>query len=458
MGDTGKRDHLEVAEQVLNQYPLCDQCFGRQFAWLSTGTSNHERGRSIKLVLSMKADEQIKSGDREGGTGLLMTLAGNGMFEPAKMLLKKNGLDYASVEKCHLCSMDGSSVFDRIPGIVQRIVEETRDIEFSTFIVGCTPVANLAEREDELRARHGLLRGEPLRADFNRELGKQSLKSLGKMPNFDRSDLVIVYDMTADSLNLQINPLFVYGRYRKLARGIPQSRWDCTSCRGKGCESCGGTGRKYPDSVSEYVGGPIQTAAQGSRYKFHAAGREDIDALMLGSGRPFVLEVSEPRVRTLDFDTIVRSVNESAAGKVEITGLQFTNREYAQRLKHDSSHNIKEYVALIRVAESPTIDDLRRAEAELSGVELSQRTPIRVSHRRRDLVRKKWVHEVRLDLTDKGLLQGVFKVQGGTYVKELISGDSGRTTPSLSEVLHSECMCVELTVISIHEAETNHNA
>jgi tRNA pseudouridine synthase 10 len=458
MGDVDRRDPLEVAEQLLSQYPLCDECLGRQFAWLSTGTSNGERGRSIKLVLSMKADELIKSGDRDGGTKLLISLASNGMFEPAKLLVKKNGVDYSTVEKCHLCFTDGASVFDRIPAIVERAVEVTKDIEFSTFLAGCTPITSLAEREDELRARNGLLRGEPLKAHFNRELGKQVQKALGKAANFQHPDLVIVYDMASDSLVLQINPIFLYGRYRKLVRGIPQSRWDCSECRGKGCESCGGTGRRYPDSVSEYVGIPVQIAAQGSRFKFHAAGREDIDALMLGSGRPFVVEVSEPRARTLDLDAIVQTINEGAAGKVEVSGLQFTDREYAQRLKHEASHNIKEYAALMRIAESPTDEDLRKAEVELSGVEINQRTPTRVSHRRRDLVRKKWVYEVILNRTEDGLLQGTFKVQGGTYVKELISGDSGRTTPSLSGILQSECVCVELTVTSIHGPETDHNA
>jgi len=406
----------------------------------------------------MKADELLKSGERESGVRLLTNLAGNGMFEPARILASKNGIEHDTVEKCYLCFVNGESIFDRIPAIVGRIVEETRDIEFDTFLVGCTPIPSVAEREDELRARHGLLRGEPLRGDLNRELGKQAQRALGREANFERPELVIVYDMALDSLNLQINPLFVYGCYRKLVRGIPQSRWDCTACRGKGCESCGGTGRRYPDSVSEYVGIPVQTAANGSRFKFHAAGREDIDALMLGGGRPFVVEISEPRIRSLDLDTVTQTINQQAAGKVEVSDLQYTEREYAQRLKHEASHNIKEYLALIRVDEIPTDEALREAETGLSGVEINQRTPTRVSHRRRDLVRKKWVYEVQLTSTDNGLIQGTFKVQGGTYVKELISGDNGRTTPSLSEILHSGCVCVELTVLSIHGPETDHNA
>ncbi|RDE17381.1 MAG: tRNA pseudouridine(54/55) synthase Pus10, partial [Candidatus Thorarchaeota archaeon] len=289
MGNTDKRNLLDIAEQMLSKYPLCDQCLGRQFAWLSTDTSNRERGRSIKLLLSMQADEQIKSGDREGGLKILTELAGNGSFGPAGTLIKKNGIDPPSTKGCHLCLLEERSVFGRTSEIAERIIESTKNIEFATFLIGCIPVPTLAEREEELRALFSLLRGEPLKSDFNRELGKQVQKALGKEADFEHSDIVIVYNMIRDTLDIQINPIFVYGRYRKLVRGIPQSRWDCTACGGRGCESCGGTGRRYPDSIAEYVGIPVQSLAQGAGFKFHGAGREDIDALMLGSGRPFVV-------------------------------------------------------------------------------------------------------------------------------------------------------------------------
>ena len=458
LGNTDKRNLLDIAEQMLSQYPLCDQCLGRQFAWLSTDTSNQERGRSMKLLLSMQADEQIKSGDRVGGLKILTELAGNGSFGPARTLIKKNGIDPPSAGECHLCSLEGGSLFGRASEIAGRVVETTKNIEFNTFLIGCIPVPALAEREEELRARFSLLRGEPLKSDFNRELGKQVQKALGKEANFERSDIVIVYDMIRDTLDLQINPIFIYGRYRKLVRGIPQSRWDCTACGGRGCESCGGTGRRYPDSIAEYVGIPVQTLSQGTGFKFHGAGREDIDALMLGSGRPFVVEISRPRVRTLDFQELTRAINEGAQGRVEVAELQASQRERAQFLKHESSRNVKEYSAIIKSASQLEEQELRRAERELSGVEIEQRTPTRVSHRRKDLLRRKRVYEVKLSPREDGLLDGNFIVQGGTYVKELISGDDGRTRPSLSGILNTDCVCQELVVLSIRTAETDHNA
>ena len=46
---------LATARKILTLGPICDNCLGRQFAMLSTGLTNAERGRSIKTVLAMQA-------------------------------------------------------------------------------------------------------------------------------------------------------------------------------------------------------------------------------------------------------------------------------------------------------------------------------------------------------------------------------------------------------------------
>jgi tRNA pseudouridine synthase 10 len=95
-------------------------------------------------------------------------------------------------------------------------------------------------------------------------------------------------------------------------------------------------------------------------------------------------------------------------------------------------------------------ETLRATESDLTNSEIEQRTPNRVAHRRSDLVRKKWIHEIRLKKENDHLLEGFFKVQGGTYVKELISGDDGRTVPSLAGKFGTECTCIKLDVVAVH--------
>ncbi|MFW9768065.1 MAG: tRNA pseudouridine(54/55) synthase Pus10 [Candidatus Thorarchaeota archaeon] len=444
---------LDTTVSMLEKYPLCDRCLGRQFAWLSTNTSNEDRGHSLKLILSMMADDRLKSGEKNGKETISL-LAGNGMFEPAQVIAQKNSIDFTQRSQCHLCNVDRKSVFDGIDSIARRALEQSKDIEFDTFLVGTISVPVLDEKQDELRAEHSLLHAEALKSDYSRELGKQIQGLLGKEVDFERPHLVFLYDMTNDRIDLQINPIFIYGRYLKLKRGIPQSRWDCNECGGKGCSECGGTGRRYPDSISEYIGEVAQQLTGGSRFKFHAAGREDVDVLMLGTGRPFVVEVSEPKIRKPDLKLLTKKINKKAKKRVEVLDLRMTNRERSQKLKEDASTNIKEYAAIIATSEIVDKIDLQRVERELYGTKIEQRTPERVSHRRSDLVREKMIHEVRLRKKSDKTLQGFFKVQGGTYVKELISGDDGRTVPSVASLIGTECVCTELNVTAIYGDES----
>jgi tRNA pseudouridine synthase 10 len=187
-----------------------------------------------------------------------------------------------------------------------------------------------------------------------------------------------------------------------------------------------------------------------SRFKVHAAGREDIDVLMLGQGRPFVIEITEPRVRTPDLDEIAKNINTEAKGKVEVHDLTFTDRYRLQKLKEDASTNVKEYEALIETDIPVTDANLRAVEKEFKNLKIEQRTPQRVSHRRSDLVREKMIYKITLEQNGDGLLKAKFKVQGGTYIKELISGDDGRTVPSIAEKLGTSCKCVELNVVAIY--------
>ncbi|MFW9801378.1 MAG: tRNA pseudouridine(54/55) synthase Pus10 [Candidatus Thorarchaeota archaeon] len=451
MDEPYDRSILGTSKRLLESYAICNHCLGRQFAWLSTHTSNEERGAAIKLTLSMMADEDLKSGNKQMGEELIGILAGNGMFEPAKVLATQRALEYKEQTSCHLCSVDGISIFDKLPDIAEKARIAIDGIEFNSFLVGCVASIGLDERQDEIRGAFGLLHGEALKADVNRELGK-ILQDLLKRPvDFKSPDIVIVYKMDDDIIEVNRNPIFIQGRYRKLKRGVPQSRWDCGECRGKGCEECGGTGRKYPDSISEYIGEPTQQAAQGTKFKVHAAGREDIDVLMLGDGRPFVVEISEPLVRAPNLQLLAKDINKKASGIVEVVDLKITTRKRAQKIKDEASENVKEYSAIIQTEEDVTSKALQKAVKALSGIDIEQRTPNRVAHRRSDLVRRKHIYEVRLKRTKKRLLEGFFKVQGGTYVKELISGDNGRTVPSLTEKLGTACECTELNVTAIYE-------
>jgi tRNA pseudouridine synthase 10 len=180
---------------------------------------------------------------------------------------------------------------------------------------------------------------------------------------------------------------------------------------------------------------------------FHGAGREDIDALMLGTGRPFVIEIKEPKVRTLDLARLQKEINESAAGKIEVSELQFVKGAVVERLKSLEAEKV--YEAKVRFAEPITPEQLQDALTRLRGATIEQRTPTRVAHRRADLVRTRRVLEISGDLISPTEATIRVHCEGGLYIKELVSGDGGRTRPSLSELLSTQAEVTELNVLEV---------
>ena len=246
------------------------------------------------------------------------------------------------------------------------------------------------------------------------------------------------------------NPLFIEGKYRKLVRGIPQTKWPCTKCKGKGCDACDGTGQQYKETVEGLIGKHLQPMARGKSIKFHGSGREDIDVLMLGEGRPFVIEVKHPFVRSIDLKLLRRVVNSHSDGKIEINDLKFVDNNRRASIKNSSVESYKVYSAIAEFEHGVTSNDVRKIEG-LNVIE--QRTPIRVSHRRADKVRTREVKSLEVERINSRKLRLIIKCEGGLYIKELISGDMGRTIPSVSSVTDNNAVCTQLDVLKVHIPE-----
>jgi tRNA pseudouridine synthase 10 len=169
---------------------------------------------------------------------------------------------------------------------------------------------------------------------------------------------------------------------------------------------------------------------------------------MLGGGRPFVIEVSKPKKRSLDLKSVREAVNANAEGKVKVSTLRFTNKGVVRRLKKGESAQ-KEYRVLIQFENAISEQDLRLLEEKLSNVLIKQQTPLRVLHRRADLTREKYIYQVKVKKVSRKRAEMEIRCQGGLYVKELVSGDEGRTTPNVSELLGNKAKPFKLDVLNV---------
>ncbi|MEM3833255.1 MAG: tRNA pseudouridine(54/55) synthase Pus10 [Thermoprotei archaeon] len=433
---------LDLVIKILINYPLCDSCLGRLFSRLGGNIGNAERGRALKRVLSIQSHLLLLNSD-DKGLEILNALYRSG-FDEALSIYEKFNVT-ASAEKCSICE----NLMLKIPDIAERISKEVSEFEFDTFMVGSIIPKEFIEREDQIRSLYSLTHGESLKLDFNRQLGRSLESSLNKIVNFDKPDITIVYNAINDTVELSLRPVYVYGRYLKLIRGISQTRQFCPHCGGKGCEHCNYTGFLPGRSVEDYLVPPIVEAHKGAAGVLHAGGREDIDVRTLGTGRPFVVEVKNPRKRHVNLHDLYEAIEKYSEGKITVKNLCYVDRSIVKKINVYSRIHEKRYRIVIRFPKTQIRDDIINKIKSLAGITIRQRTPRRVLYRRVDKERVKRIYSIEPRLIDEHTIELNILCQGGLYVKEFATSDEGRTKPSIAEIVGEIPEIVELDVIEI---------
>lgn len=406
---------------------ICSRCLGRNFSKTVQGDGNLERGEYVRHLLSENAPEVSSEVSSEVSKDLVSAGSPNPCYVCNGLLDEIDATENSTTDK-----------------IIKRIDESK--IEFSNFLVGCRVDPEILNREKEIHDALDL-DVENIKKEINREIGKDLSIRLDREVEFDNPHLVVMVDFKNENIELQTNPLFIEGRYRKLVRGIPQTKWPCTACKGRGCERCNYTGKMYLETVEEFISKDALEMTNGTSAKFHGAGREDIDVKMLGSGRPFVLEIKEPHIRSIDLEELENRVNQHAEGKVEVLNLKFVGKNRRSQIKTSSTDTYKVYRALVQTEGDVAKEDL---EPLKSLDVIKQRTPIRVSHRRADKIRTRHVKNLEFKRLDSNLFELLIHCEGGLYIKELISGDEDRTNPSVSQVIGTPAVCKKLDVMEVN--------
>ena len=439
-------------------------------------------------------------------------------------------------EKQSLCPFC-ENLFEEAPLLAEIINDSIGERDCDRLQLGAKFPKDQAQAEDHLRKRYGAGGSAPLKTALVDEVASQ-LKVMNPQTKLviDKPEILALIDVLTLTVELDIRSHYIYGRYLKHERGIPQTRWPCRACKGRGCRKCDQTGLQYLTSVQGYIGDPIMELYGSSEHAFHGMGREDIDVRCLGRGRPFVIEMKKPIKRNIDVELIMKMINDTANGSLEVTSMRHSTRSEVVRVKDTpaeksyrieyliepiTQENLDELTQIMEIPketqhrgrrqrkvhpnelkkpEPKQVDysELKKAElvglceqkglaksgtkdvlitrltgfeiptlpmpdpdfvveimTKLQGCTLAQRTPERVAHRRADKIRKRTVVEtsdVSIQVHDDGTMTGIFSLrcESGTYVKETVHGDGGRTQPSISSLISAKCSVKWLDVADIH--------
>ncbi|KAL5706280.1 tRNA pseudouridine(55) synthase [Ranunculus cassubicifolius] len=235
-------------------------------------------------------------------------------------------------------------------------------------------------------------------------------------------------------------PTYIGGRYLKYSRNVSQTRWIIDD------------ERKGEASVEEIIGNAVVPLCRGDSYKFHAAGREDIDVRMLGSGRPFLIEIQNARQEPSKLSTTVMEdkINNSEDKLVRVRNVKVVGIEGWNLMREGETEKQKQYAALVWISRPLKDEDLQTI-CSLEDMKILQRTPVRVLHRRSPLDREKVIHWMKVERIIGSSQYFLLHLctQAGTYIKEFVHGDLGRTQPSIGSLLGCRAEILQLDVTDV---------
>ncbi|XP_052891448.1 putative tRNA pseudouridine synthase Pus10 [Anopheles moucheti] len=235
--------------------------------------------------------------------------------------------------------------------------------------------------------------------------------------------------------------IFLAGRYNKFSRELSQTPWVID---GK---------RKMEGSVQETIAASVAPhfGVSDEQLIFSSSGREDVDVRCLGEGRPFVLEILDAKTDQLPEEVAIAMEHQvGTSNTVAIRDIQLVKREDLVHIRGSEEDKRKFYRALCVTVEPVTEEMVQKLRINEPFV-LQQVTPLRVLHRRTLLARPRTVYSVHAFACRDNPHAMVVDIvsQAGTYIKELVHSDFGRTGPSFRSIIGTAIDIHALDVMAI---------
>ncbi|PVU90539.1 hypothetical protein BB561_004836 [Smittium simulii] len=263
----------------------------------------------------------------------------------------------------------------------------------------------------------------------------EDLKELGFYPPKSVETIPVLASITVSR-----TPIYIGGRYLKLVRGVSQT------------PHIVGNTRLAEFSVEELIGEPIATLLQPKSYHLAGSGREDSDVRMLGTGRPFYIQLNNCKnspLSNLQLKSIENTIN-SDSKLVNVAALQSVTELDLKIIKSEGGEKNKTYSCLVWISEELSKEKLDMFDTiSASPLSIAQKTPVRVLHTRSPLTRQRKIYRMRLSHLKDNFYTLILTTEGGTYIKEFVHGDLGRTTPNFSSIIGAQSYILELDVTDV---------
>jgi len=364
-----------INSDTLQKYYLCDSCHTRQFPFAQKDIHNLSNRNIINLKNEVKKNQN---------------------------------------QSCFICGHIMS-----LTKYTELVINALRDYEFTNLVIGARIPTAIIEREDNMRAELKLKGGETLKANFTRDMNVAVSQQLKTKVNHKNPDVTVIIDLLLNMVEISSRSIFVYGRYIKNKRGIPQKQRKCQECKGKGCHECTLTGYTTLDSVEQRLTVPLLQLFNADRIKFSWVGSEDMNSLVLGKGRPFYAEILEPKIRK---PKRIKSTLKKIINEIFICDLNLI----VKRPRGDQHFTVivRSSLKLNKQISKTNIITLQEMLKEASVQIMSSNKNI-----------TKTIYYLIVESVNRCNLQVILECDGGLSIRRFLTGENDEILPNLSKIL-----------------------
>ena len=366
---------IEDTRKILQEHHLCDHCIGRMFAKRLGVLSYNKLGIKIRYILKQK-----------------------------------------NPKSCYICK----NLMSDIDIHLRKILEISKEYEFSTFLVGAILKPSILDRDDIIRSKFKLRGIAGIKSEVTREIGKRFGRKTRTKVDYNNPDVVLTIDFKKELYEIKPKAVLLQGRYTKNARGIPQKQKSCGQCEGKGCFHCDFHGISDFNSVEGKIVKFLFDKFGGRQAKITWVGSEDESSLVLGKGRPFFVKLINPHKRNL---TLSR--------KISLDGISILNLRVISKIPSD---HLK-FRAQV-VLEVETENELEPYVLKALHYLKEQSISLRENHSWKN---KKRIYGIKLKRKSDKSFTILVELDGGIPIKRLVNGQD--VEPSLSSILENQCKC-----------------
>ncbi|MCK4429422.1 MAG: hypothetical protein KAU95_03535 [Candidatus Aenigmarchaeota archaeon] len=262
---------IERVRKILEDYSICDECLGRQFHALLPKIPNKEKGQTLRNYVRI-----------------------NSVFKDEKSEFKKE-------ETCCLCN----NIFDKMDFYIGEVKKKIKKYEFNTMLIGSKIPAELISKEEDFWEEEGVDLCEAIKSDFNREIGYRIKNLTNKKIEFDNPDIMIVVNPGTNEINLQISPLYIMGKYKKI---LPKGK------------------------LQNIIGNALVKDSKACEAVFYSIGRLEQN-VTTSCYRPFVVMLKNPEKRKLELKKIRKKINKLKS--ISVSTLDYSDRDEIDNMKNE---------------------------------------------------------------------------------------------------------------------------